>query len=585
MTPDGISQNVRKGVLIFLGGEFTLTFDAAFIRDRRAEYQVFLEKVKALRQRVFDDRRNTWTMQVAPDSISCLAQLVNWGITPTKVAREKLSEELKKLAAANAVIQAQAEVEVVLEIPTAPHLAQVLKNYQKSGVRFMVEKRRAYNGDEMGLGKSLQALAAIELSGTFPAVIVCPPKLKQNWLKECRKWLPHRKASGLINDLAEISILSYTEIHKYVNVGLGAATKKEQKAALADTGRYFIPQIQRFRSITLDEGHFIKDPKSRRTMASRAIVEACQCDYRFVLSGTPVENRPAELIAPLEFLGLMEHFGGRYQYQIRYCGGQRNKFGFEAKGATNTLELYRRLTGLCYIRRKKKDVLKELPDKIESVYEAEVSNAAELRRIEQDVQAFIVEQKGKMLTENQVKAMAMMKLGILREATGRGKVEWLIEWVDTFLESGEKFVLYAYHPSVQQALLKGLAHWNPASVLAGCKDVAAEERKFMTDDTCRLFIGSIVAAGFGLTLTAASHIGIAELMWTHSKHKQVADRVHRIGQKDCVNVYYFLAPNTVDMLMWEVVSEKDQIVTSTADGEEVTKDAILANLWRKLQAA
>lgn len=577
----GISQGLRKGALFFLGGEFTLSFDPGFIRAKRQEYDVLLDLVKKLRQRRYDDRRCVWNITDCDEATETLAKLVSWGITPTKDARARLADALKKAAAAAALAQSATEEVVTLDIPTAPELAARMKNYQRAGAKFMATMRRAYNGDDMGLGKSLQTLAALELAGAYPALIICPVKLKQNWLREAKKWLPHRKAALTVNALADITILAYTEIHDYVNFGLFSTVKKEREAAKKLTKNFFFPSIVKLKGVACDEGHFIKRKESRRTQACIAIANLCECDTRFVMSGTPVENAPIELIAPLEFLGRMEQMGGWYQFATRYCGATRNNFGLQLKGATNTKELNEKMRRIFYIRRLKGDVLKELPPKIETIYEAEIDNLADYQRIQRDAKAELMRRSGGLLSEGQMQALAMLQFGMLRKAVGLGKAAWICEWVDTFLESGEKFILYAYHPEVQQIFVKRLAHWNPAIVLGGCKDVQREEDKFMKDESCRLFIGSIVAAGFGLTLTRASHVGIAELMWTHSKHQQTIDRAHRIGQKDCVNAYYFIAPGTIDEDMWEIVSNKDKIVAAVANGEDVPEDRSLQNLVRK----
>jgi len=579
-----VAQNVRKGVLMFLCGEFTLSFDHGFLKTHRQEYLMFVELVRALKQRKPSTHGFAWTIAVAPDAVKQLTQFIAWGITPTKDAREKLSAELKKSAAVNALAQSATEEAIDLHIPGNPELEKSLKNYQKSGVKFMATMERAYNGDDMGTGKSLQALAAIELKQAYPALIICPVKLKQNWLHECRKWLPKRSASLLANDFAEITILGYSEIHKLVHYKLASPKAKVRKAAAHEIGtrKFFFPDFVRPKSVTCDEGHWIKHGDSIRCMAATAIAQLSEAPVRFVLSGTPIENgRPAELIAPLTFLDVMTKMGGWHHYATRYCGGKRTKFGFDLTGATNTLELHSLLSRTVLIRRRKKDVLKELPDKIEAVYEAELSNEVEYRRIEKDIVAWMMAEAGGLVGQTRMDAKHLIKLNALRQCAGIGKVNWIIDWIDTFLEGGEKFVIYAHHKAVLDALVRGLAQWHPATVLGGCDDVQREQDKFMKDERCRLFIGSTLAAGFGLTLTAASHIGIAELMWTHSKHQQVVDRVHRIGQKDCVNAYYFLAPNTIDDDLWELVSDKAKITASTADGEELTQSALLKNLVRK----
>ena len=577
-----VSQNVKKGALFLLGNEFTLQFEPAYLRTHFHEYQVLLENLKKLRQLTFDVRRNWWTIPVADDAIACLQQLVAWGIMPTTDARNKLGVAMKAQAEQRAAVSIKTEEKIELILPHAPELNAAMMNYQKAGVVFMSKLERAYNGDDMGTGKSLQALAALELSVAYPALILCPVKLKQNWIRECRKWLPHRKASMFTNDLAEITILGYSEVHKYVNWGLCSTKKKEKEAAKLKAGkRFFYPDFVKLEAVVCDESHWIKVNASRRTLCAIAIAKHCDSRVRFCLSGTPIENNNVEMMAPMTFLGVMDKMGGWFHVAQRYCGAKRNNFGWDLTGSTNSIEFHRKCAELFYIRRRKQDVLKDLPDKLISIQDSEIDNEPEYRKIEADVIAYMMEQKGALLNRGQIDAKHLLRLNALRQAVGKGKVAGIIEWVDEFLESGEKFVLYAYHRDVLNALVSGLAHHNPATVLGGCLDVQREQDKFMKDESCRLFIGSIVAAGFGLTLTRASHIGICELMWTHSKHEQAVDRVHRIGQKDCVNAYYFLASGTIDDDMWSVVSEKAKIVTATVDGEEVPPAEALENLVRK----
>jgi SWI/SNF-related matrix-associated actin-dependent regulator 1 of chromatin subfamily A len=579
-----VAQGVRKGVLLFLSNEFTLQFDASFKRSHREEYLMFVELVKKLRQKKFDDRKDSWTLAVADDSIKCLNLLVGYGVMVTQSAREKLAEHLKKMAATDAVSQAATEEHVDLVI-AGPNdaLNKAMKNYQKAGVLFMATVERSYNGDEMGLGKSLQALALLEHTNAFPALILCPVKLKQNWLGECRRWLPHRKASMLANDLAEITIMGYSEVHNYVNYRLGSSKGRERKrAAIEGAGeKFFFPDIVRLTAVVADEAHWIK-ADSRRAQAAVSVAAVCESRIRCAMSGTPIENgKPAEMIMPMTFLGQLDAMGGWMNVVQRYCGAKRTNFGWDVSGASNTREFHDKISRLFYIRRKKTDVLKELPAKIQSIYDAEMSNWPEYRRIEQDITAFMMGQKGRLLTDKERDAQAMIKLGLLRQVCGLGKVEWIIDWVNTFLESGEKFVLYATHQAVQRALVKGLSHWNPAIVLGGCEDVKAEQDKFSLNPSCRLFIGSTLAAGFGITLTVASNVGLAELMWTDSKHQQVFDRCHRIGQTDCVNCYYFLAKGTIDDQIWDVVSNKIVINASTVDGETADFESPEKNVLKK----
>jgi SWI/SNF-related matrix-associated actin-dependent regulator 1 of chromatin subfamily A len=510
---------------------------------------------------------------------------VEWGIQPTKQAREKLGAVLVKQAEMRASIAKQTEENIELVLPHAPELNAAMKNYQKAGVIFMATNERAYNGDSMGLGKSLQLLASFEMTMAYPAIVLCPVKLKQNWIKECRRWLPHRKASMFVNDLADVTILGYSEIHKYVNWQL-VSSKKSEKAKgreLRDSGKkFFFPDMVKVSGIACDEGHFIKLP-SRRTHCATAIAEFCDARVRYVLSGTPIENKNSELIAPMKFLGVLEKMGGWYHVATKYCGAKRNNFGLDLGESTNCVAFNKHIRDVFYIRREKRDVLKELADKIQTVFEAEIDNEPEYRKIERDVVSYLVDKGGKLLERNQLETAHLLRMGALRQAVARGKLAWIIEWVEEFLESGEKIVLFGFHQCMLNGLVEGLKHRNPAKILGGCLDVNREVEKFQRDDSCRVCVASIVSAGFGINglQEVCSHIAICELMWTHTKHLNAIDRLHRIGQKSCVNAYYFLASGTIDDLMWSINSDKTKIVTATVDGEEVPPAEALVNLVRK----
>jgi SWI/SNF-related matrix-associated actin-dependent regulator of chromatin subfamily A-like protein 1 len=587
---DQVSKGVRKGTIVYEQGEFALQFNWDFIKQYKHEFQVYLELTKKLPapDRRWDDRLFCWRLKPTTAVVELLAKLTGWGVGASRECLEAMARVRKAAAETAAAQQATEDKAIELEIVGQPALTTALKNYQKAGVVYLAAKERSYLGDEQGLGKSIQLLATFEYTRGYPAVILCPPKLKSNWLRECRMWLPHRRASGIPAHLAEITIIAYTEAHKFVNFALASPKKKEREGALksGEGKSFFFPDIIRPMTVACDEAQQVKVHSSRRTQSAMAIAKLSNSRWRYMLSGTPVENRPSDMLAPLIFLDKLEDFGGWLGFIQRYCAATKRRIGkgkyaWDISGSANGVEFNRRLRELCYIRRLKSEVLKELPAKIESIVEVEISNAAQYKRADQNIQAFVIEQKKKLMTEGQIAALALVKLNTLRMLAGEGKVEAVVEWIDTFLESGEKFVIYAHHREVLDALVNGLSQWNPACVLGGCDNVDAQVDKFMKDERCRLFIGSTIAAGFGLTLTVASHIGIVDLMWTPSKHHQVFDRVHRIGQRECVNCYYFMAPGTVDDDMWSVLSEKAAIISSTTDGEELSKEQVMAKVIRR----
>ncbi|MDX2187743.1 MAG: DEAD/DEAH box helicase [Opitutaceae bacterium] len=578
------ASTMAKGFIYYSGGEWAIQFDRKFMAGEKYKYFHCLELIQKLGQKRFDDVRIAWYIPLYDKSVECIRELIKFGLTPTKSAREALAIELEKQARKSASTECKEEM---IKIEKLGKLDQALRNFQRHGILWLSKVKRGYLGDEQGLGKSIQALGVVEYSEAYPAVVVCPVKIKKNWIKEIRHWLPHRTVSDNPRALAEITVLGYTELHKYVNSALASPKSAVAKAAaLANTQQWFYPDLVKVKAVVCDEAHFIKEVKSKRSQAPTALALVCDSPVRLCLSGTPVENRPAELISPMKFLGVLKDFGGQYEFEKKFCAARRRKMGnryiWDSRGASNLKELNNLMRNSFYIRRLKSDVLKDLPPKIESVLEVDITNTEEYRAAERDVVTYMLQYKEHLLSSSAMDNAHLIRLNKLRQLVGIGKVEWIVDWVDSFLESGEKFVLYAYHPATQEALARLLGRWNPAKVFAGCKDVEKEEKKFKEDESCRLFLGSIGAAGFGLTLTTASHIGLAELTWVQAKHWQVFDRIHRIGQQRCVNAYYFLAPKTIDDDMWSILSDKAQISAAAADGREMPKSEALSNLVRKM---
>ena len=180
------------------------------------------------------------------------------------------------------------------ELAIEDRLGGELRPFQRAAVHYARWARRCFIADEQGLGKTVEALATLEADGAFPAVVLCPASLKLNWLRETRKWLPHRKITVLKgtgvapDDGADITILNYEIVAAHA-------------ARLA---------LRQPRALVLDESHYVKNPRAKRTAATRKLAFSLQPDaLRLALTGTPVMNHPEELIAQLRIIGRLEDFG------------------------------------------------------------------------------------------------------------------------------------------------------------------------------------------------------------------------------------------------------------------------------------
>ena len=457
---------------------------------------------------------------------------------------------------------------------TAVGVAATLRPFQGAAVQYAVRARRTFLADEPGLGKTLQALVSLETVGAFPALIVCPASLRLNWLREAEQWLPERSARALDPDRpvldADVCVVSYDVLHRL--------TESLQRCPP--------------RALVLDEAHFCKNPSARRTGAALAIAGALdEAALVLLLTGTPVVNRPDDLIAQLRILDRLEAVGGQR------CLAQAQRDPLELA------LLHKRLRRTCFVRRHKGDVLEQLPDKQRVVVPMSITNRAEYRAVQADVARWLREQaeadqrflaeiellppgereaaiqaRGREAEQRARRAEALIRVSKLALVAARGKLDPAVEWIDAFLESGEKLVVFTRHREIGDRLLQSFPD---AAVATG--RITADQRtqqiaRFQEDSACRLIICSLDAAGVGITLTAASNVAFLEMGWTPATHDQAEDRVHRIGQHNAVTAWYLLAAETIDERIAGVVERKRRLVRAASDGAPYNDESALDEL-------
>ena len=425
----------------------------------------------------------------------------------------------------------------------AARLGGELAPFQWAGVRYLLDKRRAFLADEQGLGKTVQALAALEADEAFPAVVVCPASLKLTWEREAAKWLPHRSrvvvtGRSAVAPRADLVIVNYEIVADHRD----SLTRARPQA------------------VVLDESHYCKNPRAKRTQAVRRLVAALpQGSLRLALSGTPVTNGPQEIVPQLRILGRLEEFGSGAQLKRRFKGN----------GAEERLHWH--LRRRCFVRRLKRDVLPQLPDKRRVVIPVALNNEQEYRLAEKDVIAWLREQPLD-LSELDAKiarvlrAERLAQINTLKQLAAKGKLAAAVAWIHDFLESDEPLVVFAHHQEVQDAVL---AHFPGAGHLLGrdsAKRRDEEVRRFQDGTGPKLLVCSTAVAGHGITLTRASNVCFLELGWTPAQHDQAEDRCHRIGQHDAVTAWYLLAAGTIDETIAELLTAKRGVVGAVTDG-------------------
>jgi SWI/SNF-related matrix-associated actin-dependent regulator of chromatin subfamily A-like protein 1 len=482
---------------------------------------------------------------------------------------------------------------------TVAGLGGELKPFQRAGVSYLLAQRRAFLADEQGLGKTIEALATLEADNAYPAVVVCPASLKLNWMRELERWLPERTAQALsgtgmraarsdganlaAGDSADELTRGYggPERGKQSNAGTSAPIE----AADITVVNYDIlaaraPTLaaMALRALVLDESHYCKNAAAKRTQAVARLAASVPDDgLVLALTGTPVMNRPPELISQLRILGRLADFGSGAQFGKRF------------RGADAHVRLHWHLRSRCFVRRLKADVLPQLPAKTRTVVPVELDNEPEYRLAERDVIAWL-RSRPLDLSELDAKIAAalraerLVRLNALKKLAARGKLHAALAWIHDFCSSGERLVVFARHREIQRAVLD---RFPSALHIVGedthaARDEALHAFQAADDSENQLIVCSIEVAGQGLTLTQASNVAFLELDWTPAKHDQAEDRCHRIGQQDAVNAWYLLAAGTIDETMATLLERKRAIICAVTDGREENDEGIVDALAREL---
>lgn len=428
--------------------------------------------------------------------------------------------------------------------------------FQEKGVRKLNHfGLRALLGDDMGLGKSFQALLAIKRH--LPkgnVVVICPTSVKYNW---------EREASIHVNMRAQV--LETTNVPKFSRL-LAPARLYVINYKILGPWLKFLKRLKP-KLVVIDECQAVSN---RNTQQSKNVRALCRgVPHVIALSGTPLINRPAELWPVLNMIR-PDRYKSFFDFAWKYCKPRRRPWGWDFKGASNLDELHQELNTYVMIRRRKADVLKQLPDKTRSVVPITLQNRKEYDHAYADFIGWL-RKFSRTRANRAAKAEKLVKIGYLRRLTGWLKVQSVIAWVKDYLagSNGGKLILFTSHKAVLAELHKVFKRIC-VKVDGG---TSAKERqlfveKFNHDKHTRLFIGNIRAANSGWNGTSASAVAFAELDWTPGAHKQAEDRAHRIGQTRKVSVYYLVGIGTIEEDLCKILQKKQAVLDSTLDGGE-----------------
>ncbi|MDF2984706.1 MAG: SNF2-related protein [Eubacterium sp.] len=463
-------------------------------------------------------------------------------------------------------IQDPAETEY--KIPKS--IKGTLRDYQKLGFKWM--KTLSHYGlggilaDDMGLGKTLQVITLLEyekqVSGCCPSIVIVPTSLIYNWCSEVHKFAPGMSVTAVVGNKSERQEL----IKAGVNTGLIVTSYALIRRDFDDYKDY------NFRYCILDEAQHIKNPLSQASKAVKQITS----QHRLALTGTPMENNLSELWSVFDFIlpgYLHSHskFVERYESPI-------------SKGDNTTLASLSKQIRPFILRRLKQDVLKELPEKIEHVIEAELTQEQKKLYI-----AYLEQAKGELFSEIREKGFERSQIKILSVLTrlrqlcchpslfvenyegDSGKLQLLKEVVEDSLTAGHRILLFSQFTSMLAIIRTWLEDTGIDHLYLDGATPADERMKLVrsfNNGEGNIFLLSLKSGGTGLNLTGADTVIHYDPWWNPAVEDQATDRAYRIGQTKTVHVMKLVTHGTIEEKILSLKDRKKQLVDAVIQSGE-----------------
>lgn len=451
------------------------------------------------------------------------------------------------------------------EVPDS--VQATLRPYQVVGYQWL--KTLAYYGmggilaDDMGLGKTLQAIVYICSNPGQKTLVVCPTSLAYNWQEEFEKFSPDirtriisgapKERAAMIEDMADIDVLitTYPLIRKDIDVY----------------------QKMTFDNFFIDEAQFIKNPSSLGAKA----VKAVKARHRFALTGTPIENALSELWSIFDFI--MPGFFPRYSkfsdiYEKPIMRGEDEKMMQELKLRIQPFIL----------RRMKKQVLRDLPDKIETMRMAEMTKKQEkiylsyLSRIQSEIK------DNDQISNGAGRIQILAALTRLRQicchpgtfvenyTSGSGKLDLLMEQLPDILDAGHSVIIFSQFTSMLSIIAKELEEVGIAYFYLAGSTKAIDRKHYVkefNEGKVKVFLVSLKAGGTGLNLTGADTVIHFDPWWNPAVEEQATDRAYRIGQHKKVQVIRYVMKNSIEEKIYKLQKRKKELSNNVIDAGEV----------------
>lgn len=412
---------------------------------------------------------------------------------------------------------------------------------------------------------------------------MCPASLCRNWVREIGAFGSRPLTVGIATQKkcvpdTDIVVCTYDIFSRKA----GVASKIKDRS---------------WDALVLDEAHYCKNGKSARTKeilggdGSLPITAR----RRIYLTGTPIPNKPIELWPLVKSLAPGE-FGDFFDFAKRYCNAHQDGYGWDMTGASHLDELQDKLRGSIMVRRLKSEVLTELPAKRRQIIElaAETPEAKAALKVEAAIEkecereiaaakailarnkpgaasADPAAYKAALAALGAARSVAFTQMSKVRHQTALAKAPMVAEHVRGMLEGSDgKIIVFAHHRDVIDSLKEALGEFGVVSI-TGDTHVSSRQDAvdaFQTNPAIRVFIGNLIAAGVGITLTASSTVVFAELDWVPGTLSQAEDRAHRLGQVNSVLVQHLVLEGSLDAKMAITVTNKQTAIDAALNDIE-----------------
>jgi SWI/SNF-related matrix-associated actin-dependent regulator of chromatin subfamily A-like protein 1 len=428
--------------------------------------------------------------------------------------------------------------------------------HQKEAIQKLVENKKFILADDMGLGKTTSTIIAALEAGAKKILIICPATLKINWKREIENY------SDRSTYIAEGK--NFSTEHDFVIINYDIIKNFHDPKKKDDS------QILRadFDLVIIDEAHYIKNAQAQRTKLINDLVK--KVDRLWLLTGTPMTSRPIDYY---NLLSLIDSPVAKnwMAYVIRYCQGYQFKVGprkvWNVMGASNLEELRDRTVGLT-LRRLKEDVL-DLPDKIITPVYLRLKS-----KLYEEVMGDYYNWYEKNPEESKSLTVQFTKLTKVRQIIADEKIAQTIELAENIIEQDKKVIIFC---NFTDSLNKICEHFGKTAVKLDGSMSKGERQlsvdQFQDNEKVKVFVGNIKAAGVGLTLTAGEAVIMNDLSFLPSDHSQAEDRAYRYGQKNNVLVYYPIFENTIEGIIYDILANKKQVISTILGDNQNSPDA------------